>query len=84
MGTLSTPRSAIVSGQLLQQCLMLIISLMEKVLLGRVEELQAKRFHDREFHADMLSARRSDGTELRFIRNERALLVNFVAQPDNS
>ncbi|MDH6230887.1 DNA-binding winged helix-turn-helix (wHTH) protein [Mesorhizobium soli] len=43
--------------------------------------MRATRFHDLIFDADMLSARRDDGTELRFTRHERALLLYFVGHP---
>ena len=37
-------------------------------------------FNDLIFSAEMLSARRNDGTEIRFTRKERALLKEFVAK----
>jgi DNA-binding winged helix-turn-helix (wHTH) protein len=40
-------------------------------------------FNDLIFSADMLSARRNDGTEIRFTRKERALLKEFVAKGNN-
>lgn len=39
------------------------------------------RFNDLTFDEDMLSARRTDGTELRLTRQERALLLHFTQQP---
>lgn len=39
------------------------------------------RFNDLVFDHDMLSARRTDGTELRLTRQERALLLHFTQQP---
>ena len=42
--------------------------------------MDAIRFNDLIFSAEMLSARRNDGTEIRFTRKERALLKEFVAK----
>jgi len=39
------------------------------------------RYHDLVFQPDMLTAKRDDGTILRFTRQERALLLRFVRQP---
>lgn len=39
------------------------------------------RFNDLVFDAEMLTARRDDGTELRLTRQERALLLQFTKRP---
>jgi DNA-binding response OmpR family regulator len=38
-------------------------------------------FNDLVFDAEMLTARRDDGTELRFTRQERVLLLQFTGRP---
>ena len=43
--------------------------------------MRSTRFNELTFDADMLSARRDDGTELRFTRLERALLLNLAGHP---
>ncbi len=43
--------------------------------------MRTLRFNDLLFDANMLSAKRDDGANLRFTRQERALLLYFIGQP---
>lgn len=44
--------------------------------------MPSTRYHDLTFQPDMLSARRDDGAEIRLTRQERALLLRLVRQPN--